>query len=114
MHVRETTPGDGCKQVFHRGELAVTQLKGGAKRTVSHLRRLELERLTAVGWPAHPDARLRRRLKGDGDLITAMQADTAAAGWSIQGPGSVVIMRPKAHQNFQPTPRLKRYSPVKF
>jgi hypothetical protein len=72
MNMGETAASDGSEQVLHGGKPAVAELQSGAKLTISNLGRLQPVRITAILRPAHPDAWLIRRLKGDRDLMTAV------------------------------------------
>ena len=100
--------------MFDRGQTPLTKPQGCAQLGVAHLAGLQpQQRQLGTIQPADPIARHLAGLKPHLGVLTTMQSNTFALDGAGPRPGLAVINWPRVHQNFQPTPRLKRQLPVR-
>ena len=104
--------GQGRQQMFNGGQAPRAELQSRAQLGVAHLARLQAQQRQLGGIePADPVDGRFTGLEPHPGVLATMQTHAIALHRAGQGPGLGVITRPRAHQNFQPTPRLKRQLP---
>ena len=112
LGLADATAGQGRQQMFNGGQAPRAELQSRAQLGVAHLARLQAQQRQLGGIePADPVAGRFTGLEPHPGVLATMQTHAIALHRAGQGPGLGVITRPRAHQNFQPTPRLKRQLP---